>query len=185
MKMTFPVLTTDRLVLRKMAAVDSRDMLTYLSDERVMKHYGMSPFESEQDALDEIGWYDKIFETEAGIRWALQTKEGQVIGSCGFHNRDHRHHRAELGFELSAVHWGQGLMREALAAVIAYGFEAMSLNRIQALVEPANAQCVRLLEKAGFRREGLLAQYEFTLGKYDDLFMYALVKSEYANRRPL
>lgn len=86
MKREFPVITTERLVLRKMVATDSKDMLEYFSDEQVMKFYGLSPFESEQEALDEIRWYDRIFETDQGIRWALQTKEGKIIGSCGFHN---------------------------------------------------------------------------------------------------
>jgi len=178
----FPVMTTERLVLRKMVATDSKDMLEYFSDEQVMKFYGLSPFESEQEALDEISWYDQIFETDQGIRWALQTNGGKIIGSCGFHNWDQRHHRAEMGYELSRAYWGQGLMSEVLAAVIDYGFNTLSLNRIQALVEPENAQSLRLLEKAGFRQEGLLAQYEFTSGKYDDLYMCALVKSEYINR---
>ncbi|MGR6128220.1 GNAT family N-acetyltransferase [Paenibacillus sp. SER-28] len=182
MKGEFPVITTERLILRKMVATDSKDMLEYFSDEQVMKFYGLSPFESEQDALDEISWYDQIFETDQGIRWAIQTNEGKIIGSCGFHNWDQRHHRAEMGYELSRVYWGQGLMSEVLAAVIDYGFNTLSLNRIQALVEPENAQSLRLLEKAGFRQEGLLSQYEFTLGKYDDLYMCALVKSEYINR---
>lgn len=56
----FPVITTERLILRKMVATDSKDMLEYFSDEQVMKFYGLSPFESEQDALDEISWYDQI-----------------------------------------------------------------------------------------------------------------------------
>jgi ribosomal-protein-alanine N-acetyltransferase len=63
-----------------------------------------------------------------------------------------------------------------------YKYPFLSLNRIQALVEPENAQSLRLLEKAGFRQEGLLSQYEFTSGKYDDLYMFALVKSEDINR---
>ncbi|WP_342416052.1 GNAT family protein [Paenibacillus sp. FSL R10-2782] len=91
-------------------------------------------------------------------------------------------HWAEMGYEMSRAYWGQGLMSGVLATVIHYGFNTLSLNRIQALVEPENAQSLRLLEKAGFRQEGLLSQYEFTSGKYDDLYMCALVKSEYINR---
>ncbi|MBT2291410.1 GNAT family N-acetyltransferase [Paenibacillus albidus] len=178
MNTEFPVMTTSRLVLRRMVASDSKDMMEYFTDEQALKFYGLQPFESEQEALEEIGWYDQILETGEGIRWALQTEEGRVIGSCGFLNRNQRHRRAEIGFELSRSHWGQGLMLEAIAAVLDYGFRTLELNRIQALVEPGNAQCLRLLEKAGFRREGLLTQYEYTVGKYDDLHLCAVVKSE-------
>lgn len=64
MKGEFPVITTERLVLRKMVATDSKDMLEYFSDEQVMKFYGVSPFKSEEEALEEIRWYDRIFEEQ-------------------------------------------------------------------------------------------------------------------------
>lgn len=178
MNNTFPELQTQRLLLRQFSREDTNAMLDYLSDPEVMKHYGMAPFSSEQDAADEIDWYDSLIEKETGIRWALTLGESSpVIGSCGFHNLDRRHNRAELGYELSSEHWGRGYMSEAMRAILAYGFSELSLNRIQALVEPGNAASIAMLRKLGFTQEGLLAQYEFTLGKYDDLWMFSLLRS--------
>lgn len=174
----FPEIQTQRMLLRKFRREDSKDMLVYLSDPEVMKHYGIAPFSSEQDAADEIKWYDSLIEQGLGIRWAITLGEdGPVIGSCGFHNLARRHNRADLGYELSRDYWGRGLMTEAIRAILAYGFTELELNRIQALVEPGNEASIAMLRKLGFTQEGLLAEYEYTLGKYDDLWMFSLLKS--------
>jgi [ribosomal protein S5]-alanine N-acetyltransferase len=84
---TFPVLETKRLILRKVTNEDAKSILNYLSDEVVMKYYGLAPFKSINDALDEISWYQSIQNNGTGIRWGITLKEqGVVLGSCGFHN---------------------------------------------------------------------------------------------------
>lgn len=177
---TFPVLETKRLVLRKVTKEDATSMLNYLSDEVVMKYYGLEPFKSINDALDEISWYQSIHNNKTGIRWGITLKEqGDVIGSCGFHNNVSQHFRTEIGFELSKEQWGKGIALEAVQAIINYGFEHMNFQRIEALIEPPNRASIKLVEKLGFIREGLLRNYEFTCGKFDDLYMYSLLKEDF------
>jgi [ribosomal protein S5]-alanine N-acetyltransferase len=177
---TFPRMETDRLVLRQVTKEDAEDMLMYLSDQDVMKHYGMEPFKSLDDVLDEIFWYHSIFEKNTGIRWGITLKgQNKVIGSCGFLNIAPQHYRSEIGFELSKDFWGQGIASEALDLVIKYGFEQLKLHRIQALIEPLNFSSQKLVERKGFIKEGLLRNYEFTCGKFDDLFMYSILRDDY------
>jgi [ribosomal protein S5]-alanine N-acetyltransferase len=177
---TFPVLETKRLVLRKVTKEDANSILNYLSDEEVMKYYGLEPFTSINDALDEISWYQSIQNNKTGIRWGITLKEqGVVIGSCGFHNIISQHSRTEIGFEMSKEQWGKGIAAEAVEAIISYGFEQMNFQRIEALIEPDNLPSQKLVEKLGFIREGLLRNYEFTCGKFDDLYMYSLLKQDF------
>ncbi|TKC15516.1 GNAT family N-acetyltransferase [Robertmurraya kyonggiensis] len=179
----FPILETNRLVLRKVTKDDAEDILKYLSDEEVMKYYGLDPFETIEDVMDEISWYQSIFENKTGIRWGISLKEqGKMIGSCGFHNRVSQHSRTEIGFELSQEYWGQGIAGEAIGAILQYSFEHMDLNRIEALIEPPNLPSQKLVEKQGFVREGLLRQYEYTSGKFDDLYMYSMLKQDFESR---
>lgn len=180
MDKSFPVLKTERLVLRQITEQDSMDMMEYFSDPEVMKYYGLQPFHSKQEALDEVEWYTNIFQTNIGIRWGI-TLAGQdkLIGSCGFHNRDKRHHRTDIGYELAREYWNKGIMAEAIKAVVTYGYTNYEINRVQALVEPENMASRRLLEKVGFKEEGLLYEYEFSNGKYDDLIMYSLLKKNF------
>ena len=176
----FPILETDRLILRQVTNDDAGSLLKYLSDKEVMNYVGLEPFKSIEDSLDEISWYQSILEKKTGIRWGITLKnQGEVIGSCGFLNWVARHYRSEIGFELSKDYWGKGIASEALKAVIQYGFEEMNLQRIEALIEPPNIPSQKLVEKHGFIREGLLRNYEFTCGKFDDLYMYSLLKQEF------
>lgn len=176
----FPIIETERLVLRQIIKDDAVDILKYLSDDDVMKYYGLKPFKSMEEALQEIDWYHSIFDEKSGIRWGITIKEkGRVIGSCGFLNLVQQHHRSDIGYELSEDFWGQGIASEAIAAVIKYGFEQLNLQRIQALIEPPNIPSQKLVERNGFIKEGLLRNYEFTGEKFDDLFMYSLLKQDF------
>ena len=176
----FPILETDRLVLREITPEDAENIFTYLSDKEVMKYYGLAPFQSVDEALDEIAWYQSIRENNTGIRWGITLKgKGEVIGSCGFLNIVSQHFRSDIGFELSKDYWGQGIAQESIEAVIKYGFEQLNLQRIQALIEPPNEASQKLVERQGFIKEGLLRNYEFTSGKFDDLYMYSLLKEDF------
>ena len=175
----FPIIETERLILREVTKADAKDMLIYLSNIEVVRHMGLEPFQSIEDALDEIGWYQSIYENKTGIRWGITLKEsGEVIGSCGFLNRMAKHYRSEIGFELSKDFWGKGIGGEALQAVISFGFENLKLERIEALIEPTNKPSQKLVEKQGFIKEGLLRHYEYTCGKFDDLYMYSLLRDD-------
>lgn len=177
--MAMPIIETSRLFLREVTNEDASDMLRYLSDKDVVKHMGLEPFQSIEDALDEISWYQSIHEDGSGIRWGITLKDSvKVIGSCGFLNRNTKHYRAEVGFELSKEYWGKGIASEALEAVIKFGFDHYSFERIEALIEPDNVPSQKLVEKQGFKREGLLRHYEFTCGKFDDLYMYSILKED-------
>lgn len=179
----FPTLETERLILRRVTKKDAGDLLVYLSDVDVMKYYGLEAFKSINDAWNEISWYNSIYEKGTGIRWGITLKgQEKIIGSCGFFNRVAQHYRAELGFELSKEYWGKGIASEAIKTVICYGFEQMNLQRIEALIEPQNIPSQKVVERQGFIREGLLRNYEYTCDKFDDLYMYSLLKQDYQER---
>ncbi|OIK14911.1 GNAT family N-acetyltransferase [Bacillus sp. MUM 13] len=179
MKKPFPVLETDRLILRQVIDSDKNDMFEYLSDPRVMQYYGMEPFTESKSIQSEIDWYSSIFSEKSGVRWGICLKDdGKMIGSCGFHNRESKHFRAEIGYELHHDYWGKGIAKEALTAILLYGFTELKLMRIQAFIEPANDSSRSLVKKLGFKEEGLLRKYEYTVGKFDDLYIYSLLKGE-------
>ncbi|MGD6854866.1 GNAT family N-acetyltransferase [Bacillus infantis] len=176
LKGSFPEIETARLLLRKVIMEDAEDILGYLSDAEVTKYYGIEPFADLDDARSEIGWYERILEEGTGVRWGISLKDGKgLIGSCGFLNMDSAHFRADIGLELDPACWNQGIGTEAITAIIQYGFEDLNLMRIQALIEPANLQSQRLFGKCGFIREGLLRNYEYSCGKFDDLLMFSII----------
>ncbi|WP_285767060.1 GNAT family protein [Peribacillus sp. SI8-4] len=179
MEKGFPVIETQRLILREATKADAGDMFEYLSDIDVVKPMGLEPCQTVHEVLDEIEWYQSIRKEGTGIRWGITMKDnGKVIGSCGFLNMVPKHFRAEVGYELNQAHWGIGIAGEALKAVVMYGYRHFQLERIEALIEPGNFPSQKMVEKQGFRKEGLLRHYEYTCGKFDDLLMYSLLRKD-------
>lgn len=102
-----------------------------------------------------------------------------MIGTCGYLNYENEHNRIEIGYDLKPEYWGKGIMQEALSSIIHFAFTSMGINKIEAKVEPENISSIRLLEKLNFCQEGVLRQHEFENGKYIDLAILSILKSEY------
>ena len=113
-------------------------------------------------------------------RWVLVRKvDARAIGTCGFHRWDARHHSCEVGYDLEPASWGQGYMAEALSTALGFGFREMDLNRVAAIVSPENAASLRLLEKLGFVREGLMRESLCRAGVYHDHWLLSLLKGDH------
>jgi len=176
----FPKLETDRLILKEIMLQDSTYIFNIFSSEEIMKYYGRFPIKSIEEAEGLITVFADNFKSGIGIRWGIVLKEeNKVIGTCGYHNWNKRHLRAEIGYELSMDSWGQGYMNEALKAIIGYGYEIMNLNRIEAVVYPENKVSINSLLNQGFKKEGLLEEYAFFRNVYQDLMMFSLLRKNW------
>ena len=177
----FPHLETERLSLRKLHPSDAESLFAILSDRELTRFYDDEAFTKISQAREQLAAWDRGYEEWRVIRWGI-TRRGTdtVLGTCGYYGFHRWHARASLGYELARPYWRQGIMTEALAAVIGFGFKQVGLNRIQAVLMPANVASVKLLEKLGFRGEGLLRQYENWGDKGPvDLLIFSLLRQEY------
>lgn len=84
-----------------------------------------------------------------------------------------------VGYEISPLHQGRGHMNEALASVLAWGFRAMELNRVEAHVHPDNRASLALLGRLGFVEEARLREVGYWAGAHHDLMLYSLLKREW------
>lgn len=173
----FPVIETKRLKLREIVKKDSEDIFSILSLEEVTQYYGMYPMKHISQAEALIEKFKISFESGSGIRWGIALKDSnRIIGTCGFHNWNKRHFRAEIGYELNVEFWGKGYGKEAIEAIIKYGFDEINLERIEAIVYPENKTSEKMLNKINFDYEGLLRKYAYFRDKQQDLNMFAIVK---------
>ncbi len=160
----FPVIHTERLTLRKPTYEDVRPLLELSQDDEVMLFYGMEPFKEEKQSREEIDWFLKIWKEKTGTRWVITLKgQDDFIGEIGFYEYEKKHRRAEIGYKLSRAYWRKGYMTEAL-------------------VDPRNEGSLRLIEKQGFQRDGLLRSYEYERGAFVDLYMLSLLREDWENR---
>ncbi len=175
----FPEIETTRLFLRKISSEDENELFGFFSDPVVMKFYNIEPLKTVGEASALIERFSESFSKQTAIRWGIAQKyDNAIIGTCGFHNWVKSSFRAEIGYELSKSFWGQGIMSEALHAIITFGFKKLELNRIEAVVQPENLSSRGILRKLGFKEEGTLRQYGFFRGHFVDLIMYSLLKTD-------
>lgn len=124
----FPSLTTSRLQLRPIQPGDAEVLFALFSDEETMQFYGHEPHRSVDETRHSIEQTQARYTRREAIRWGITLKdEDQVIGSCSLHHFDPGFHRAETGYELHRVYWGQGIMTEAMSAILTYGFVDLGL----------------------------------------------------------
>jgi len=176
----FPKLSTDRLILRQITYKDIDVLYDIYKREDVMIYFGIFPVKKKDQIENMIRQYEISFHQKNSIRWGLFLKETEeLIGSCGFHNWNKGFSRAEIGYELHPNYWNKGLMSEALREILRFGYYEMALNRIEALVYPENKNSNNLLEKLGFKNEGMLKEYAYFRNKYQDLNIYSLLRKDF------
>jgi len=183
---SFPVLETERLVLRAPVLADAPAIFRIMSDPRVMRYFGAPPMTSLEAAEQRIAGLAADFAALRGIRWAIVPRAGgELIGTCGFWRLIKEHARAEIGYELDPAHWGQGLMPEAVGAALDFGFGPMGLHSVEAQIDPANASSRRVLEKLGFVQEGYFREsyYDPNAGRFTDTAVFSLLRSDWVARR--
>lgn len=165
----FPTLRTQRLLLRQETLLDAGAVLAVFSSPKVTQFHDLDTFSSIDEAIGLIERRIKRFETGQGIRWGIARQlDNFIIGSCGF-TWDKQAQSAEIGYELNRVYWQQGIMTEALQAILQFGFLKCSLQFVTAEVMVNNTASKRLLCKLGFQSQGVFEQRGFWKGQHHDL----------------
>lgn len=176
-----PVIETEGLRLRRIAAEDLGDWMAVWRSPGVIDY--LIDFEGAPDEAmgrEIVDWAERIFVEKSGIRWAITLKPNtHMIGSCGFHLFDRRHQRVEIGYELHSDHWRQGIMSEAVGAVLEFCFGTLAAHRVEADVVEGNAASAALLKKAGFTLEGIWRDRVYKRGAFQSLWQFGMLKAEF------
>jgi ribosomal-protein-alanine N-acetyltransferase len=177
------VLAAGRFDLRPLEAGDAEDLLAEFADPRVVEWMDIEPLTNIEEARAIIGWARDQRALGAGLRWAIRDRaSGEFLGTCGF-NRIivERGRRGEIAYDLAFRWQRQGIMAAVLPAVMEFGWRRLGLHRLEALVTPGNRRSCALLERHGFKREGVLAGHGYWKGGYVDQIVYGLT---HARRAP-
>ncbi len=176
----FPILETNRLVLRQLTVDDSENWFKNLSDDWVAVLIGMEPLENVEDSKSIINSFIDRYEKKNGMAWAIILKEDEsFIGTCSYEKIDSHNLSGEIGYDLLKKYWGHGFMTEALISVIDYGFESLRLNRIEAHTAAINSASRNLLRRLGFFEEGVFRESSFFRGEFRDDCQYSLLRREW------
>jgi [ribosomal protein S5]-alanine N-acetyltransferase len=170
----FPILETNKLLLRKITTDDVNEILQLRSNPETMKYIPRPLAKTKENALEHISMIeDKIVNNE-GINWAITLKGNpKLIGIIGHYRIKPEHYRAEIGYMLLPEFHGQGIITEAIQEVVNYGFNVMHLHSIEAIIDPENSASEKVLQKNGFVKEAHLLENEYYEGRFLDTVIYS------------
>lgn len=172
-----PALHTPRLRLRALSMADAPAIFAYSQDPEVASHVLWETHASIEDSRAFLSVVESRYDGGLAMDWGIEL-EGRVVGTIGFFDRRDDHRRAELGYALGRAFWGRGLMVEACAAVVDHGFDTLGFHRVVASTRAENVASQRVLEKAGFRREGLRREHLHVKGRWWDIVVFGRLAHE-------
>lgn len=147
----FPELRTHRILLRRPTLADAPDLYAHRADAVVNRYLEQFRHDTPAQTEDFLRRIDAHIHGGESLYWILSgRKDGAFLGTLCLWNFSPDRTEAETGFTLQPEYHGKGYMREALSAVLDFGFQALHLRAIHARTHRDNAAAIRLLQGAGF-----------------------------------
>lgn len=163
-----------KFILRPYKRTDLNSLVKNLNNKNVTKY--MSKVQFPYTIKDGKTWIEKCIKKskKKKVIFAIDIN-GEVAGSIGL-DPVKINHKAEIGYWLAEKYWNKGIMSDALKIMTKFGFEKLKLKRMQAHVFKKNKKSARVLEKNGYKKEGLLKKYFYKNNNYSDALLYARTK---------
>jgi len=175
-----PFLPGDKIVLRPLQASDlTGAYLDWLNDYEVTRFLETGKKPATLASLRR--YVEAMTQAPDTVMLAITEKRSGVhVGNVKLGGIHPVHRRADLGIMLGDKRrWGRGYGREAVALILAYGFDRLNLNKIYLGVDAENSAAVRVYEQLGFKIEGTLRQHLFRDGAYRDQHVMSVLREDY------
>lgn len=172
------IIVNEAVMLDRLKPSDDRDLVSHLNKEEIARNTLQIPYPYTYSDANE--WLDRVrsFEKRHGIQinWAIRRASGQLIGCIGLHYKQGRGaHKDEIGYWLAKDFWNRGIMTAVVTRFTEFCFKERGYIRLEAPVFAFNKASARVLEKAGFIKEGVHKKFYCKNGNYIDCVMYAKV----------
>ncbi|MCP4177693.1 MAG: GNAT family N-acetyltransferase [bacterium] len=171
---TFPILETERLILRNFEKSDLQFLFDIRSNEFIAAAAGI---EIHKTLAESEEFLDKVFDSFAsktGINWVISLKESNTpVGDVGIWRLVTEHFKGEIGYMQKTEYCGNGYMSEALSKVIDFGFNILGLHRLEATVSSHNKNSIKILNKMNFKQEAYFREDYFSNGKFFDSIIFS------------
>jgi len=174
---------TNRLLLRRFAADDYKDVFVYASNPDVVRFLSYHPHKNIETSKEIVWKWVKSYENNNIYHWAI-VFENKVIGNIEAMNVDDESFSCHFGWQLDMSYWNKGIMTEAANAVIDYLFDSVGFDRISSGCDTRNHGSYHVMEKIGMKREALFRRYIYQKdGSIGDKYIYAILKSDWEEKR--
>ncbi|CAN0920517.1 Uncharacterized N-acetyltransferase YoaA, partial [Linum grandiflorum] len=167
--------STPTITLRPFKLSDADDFLSWAGNDNVTRYCRWNSFTSKEQA---VGFLKSVIKSHPWYRAiCVDGDDDRPVGSIfvmpGEAGKDER--KGEVGYALAESYWGKGIATVAVKKATSIAMKELDLDRVEGLVFVENKGSQKVLEKAGFRREGILSKYFFVKGKSIDIVVYSVV----------
>jgi ribosomal-protein-alanine N-acetyltransferase len=177
---SFPVLTTERLCLRRITHDDAAALMAIFGSPEVLRFLNLPPVDTREKALEMIDWLDQQYQKHESLDWGITLHGADgLIGMCGTYAWDRSNRHIDIGYHILPSHWRQGYATEAAQAIIRWCFDNLDVHRIQADCTDGNIASERVLLKCGFKVEGLWRENCWEHGRFVNIRQFGLLRHEY------
>lgn len=176
----FPTRELGEIKLRDLMLTDAERYFEIMSNPEVVKYFSDEDVPTSVDeAVDEIKFWSGLFYRKQSVFWGIANSDNnQLIGTIGYNSWNVYNRRAEISYDLSQEYWRQGLMSKALTNALIFGFKEMGLMRIEGRTMIDNKPSQAILDKIGFKYEGLMRNYRIIRGEPVDVMLYTITPDD-------
>ena len=173
-------LETERLILRRFTVEDAQPMFdNWASDPEVTKYLMWPTHQSVDVSKSVLESWVPLYSDEKYYQWAIALKDtGEPIGSIAVVNQNEQAEVAHIGYCIGRKWWHQGIMSEALKAVMEFLFDTVEYNRLESRHDPRNPNSGKVMQKCGMKYEGTMRSSDWNNQGICDACYYALLRSE-------
>jgi RimJ/RimL family protein N-acetyltransferase len=175
----------ERVRLRATERDDVKKFYVWVNDPDVTKYLSLY---LPMSTVDEENWFDAMTRRDQSEKTlVIEMRDGEnwkVIGNCGVFGIDPVNRFGELGIMLGEKdEWNKGYGTETMILLLRHCFDTLNLNRTYLQVYADNARAIRSYEKAGFVEEGRLREAVYRYGKYENVIIMSILRSEWLERK--
>lgn len=172
--MLSPRIETDRLILRRYKESDLDSIYEIITDERLSKYIKFPKLTKEEELECIRRWISDADESK-NERWVIEIKEtGEVAGNIDVNTVVKKHNYCNVGYTIRYNYWGNGYAAEALKAVSEHLLNNSGYYLVECSCNELNVQSYRVMEKAGFKKDGYIANRRLNKdGSYSGVVYYS------------
>ncbi|HST50006.1 GNAT family N-acetyltransferase [Jatrophihabitans sp.] len=166
------------VTLRALTDADMRRLTEFRNDAELELIGGGDPPRPRTLEVVREFFAERAKDTE-GQNFAIEA-DGKFIGDCGVFHPDRRGGTAEVGIGIGdRDYWGRGYGRDAMRLLVDYGFRLQNFRRLWLSVQARNERAIRCYRSVGFVEEGRLREHVWGDGRYEDIVLMALFRSDF------
>lgn len=178
----FPILTSERIVLKQIEEQHVDDVYRIYSNEKVFEYCGIIPKNNKETVRKMIGHFVRDYSKGSRIKWGIfaTNEPEQLLGIIEVFDCNKKVNMVTIGYYLAETYWNRGIATEAVRVLLDYLFDTIAINRVQAEVMPQNEVSKKVLLSNGFVKEGLLRQAVLWSNQgVVDIEIYSILRQEY------